>query len=302
MSKVLGKYKNGNYQVTIKEDGTKIRETDEERFIPEFAENIDVKICDRCDMGCMMCHEGSTPNGRIGDILNQEWVDTLKPYQEIAVGGGNILEHPDLIPFLEKLKERHVIANATLHQNHFEKNEKFIRKLIDEKLIYGIGISLSNPTLDFIKMVRKYPNAVIHVINGMVRKEDIMMLSDHSLKLLVLGYKKLRRGDSYFKEKEELIKNRQRWFYDNMEYLLERFKVISFDNLAIEQLNIKRFLTEEEWEEFYMGDDGTSTFYIDAVEHTFSKNSTVPTDCRYPLITDVVEMFQKVNHDLENCK
>lgn len=59
MSKILERYKNGNYEVTIEEDGTKIRETSEEQFIPEFAENMDVKICNRCDMGCVMCHEGS---------------------------------------------------------------------------------------------------------------------------------------------------------------------------------------------------------------------------------------------------
>ena len=136
MNKIMGKYKNGNYQVIIQKDGTKIRETQEEQFIPEFAENIDVKICNRCDMGCVMCHEDSTPNGKLGDILNQKWVDSLKPYQELAVGGGNVLEHPDLIPFLKKLKEKQVIANLTLHQEHFEYNEKLIKGLIDEKLIY----------------------------------------------------------------------------------------------------------------------------------------------------------------------
>ena len=107
-------------------------------------------------MGCVMCHEDSTPNGKLGDILNQKWVDSLKPYQELAVGGGNVLEHPDLIPFLKKLKEKQVIANLTLHQEHFEYNEKLIKGLIDEKLIYGIGISLSDPTIEFIRKVRKY--------------------------------------------------------------------------------------------------------------------------------------------------
>ena len=297
MSKILERYKNGNYEVTIEEDGTKIRETSEEQFIPEFAENMEVKICNRCDMGCVMCHEGSTPDGALGDILNQKWIDTLKPYQELAIGGGNVLEHPDLISFLEKLKEKQVIANITLHQKHFECNEDFIKKLIDRKLIYGIGISLSDPTIEFIKRARKFQNAVIHVINGIVKEEDIRMLSDHSLKLLILGYKKIRRGSSYFEKEEKLIKDRQAWLYDHIAFIFPHFKVVSFDNLAIEQLNIKRFLTKEEWDEFYMGDDGSSTFYIDTVEQTFSKSSTAPLDCRYPLQPDVVEMFHKIRHN-----
>ena len=34
------------------------------------------------------------------------------------------------------------------------------------------------------------------------------------------------------------------------------FEVLSFDNLALEQLGIKEILPQETWEQFYMGDDG----------------------------------------------
>ena len=47
MLKLLGVYKNGNYTVKILSDGTKIRETNEDEFIPSFAENCDVKITDK---------------------------------------------------------------------------------------------------------------------------------------------------------------------------------------------------------------------------------------------------------------
>lgn len=42
---LLGRYKNGNFVTTILGDGTKIRETKDDEFIPSFAENMDVKIC-----------------------------------------------------------------------------------------------------------------------------------------------------------------------------------------------------------------------------------------------------------------
>ena len=41
MLKLLGVYKNGNYTVKVLSDGTKIRETLEDEFIPSFAENCD---------------------------------------------------------------------------------------------------------------------------------------------------------------------------------------------------------------------------------------------------------------------
>ena len=42
---LLGRYKNGNFVTTILSDGTKIRETKDDEFIPSFAENMDIKIC-----------------------------------------------------------------------------------------------------------------------------------------------------------------------------------------------------------------------------------------------------------------
>lgn len=291
--KVLGRYKNGNYGVTIFSDGTKIRETEEDEFIPAFAENCDCKITDKCNGGCAFCYEGCTPDGKHGDILNYSFLDTLHPYTELAING-NDLSHPDLIPFLEKLKAKKVIANMTVNQIHFEKNQDMIRDLVDKKLIYGLGVSLKNPTEEFVKLVKQYPNAVIHVINGVLLPSDIEMLSDHNLKILILGYKQLRRGADWYAEETAYITANQRWLKKNLEIILEYFNVVSFDNLAIEQLDVRRLLTNEEWEEFFMGTDSEFTFYLDLVDGTFGKNSLAPEDERYPIMDNIDDMFEKI--------
>ena len=77
-----------------------------------------------------------------------------------------LFEHPDLLPFLEKLKEQKVIANITVHQVHFMQNLELIRKLKKENLIYGIGVSVSTPTEELIKALKSVPDTVCHVING----------------------------------------------------------------------------------------------------------------------------------------
>ena len=291
---LLGRYKNGNFVTTILSDGTKIRETKDDEFIPSFAENMDIKICNYCDMGCKFCHEGSTINGKFGNILNEKFIDTLHPYQEIAIGGGDATSHPDLIPFLKKLKEQKVIANMTVNQIHFEKKHELIKKLVDEKLIYGLGVSLVNPTKHFIELIKQYPNAVIHVINGVLKPSDIKALENNNLKMLILGYKHLRRGNEYFEEEQNDIETKQQWLYENLEDIIQKFKVVSFDNLAIEQLDVKRLLTQEEWDEFYMGRDSEFTYYIDMVEKKFAKSSTAPFDKRYDLLESVDNMFNKI--------
>lgn len=296
---LLGSYNNGNTMNHIFSDGTRIRETEDDEFRFDFASNMDVKICNFCDRGCPFCHEGSTQDGKFGDILNEKFIETLHPYQEIAIGGGDATAHPDLIPFLEKLKTQKVIANITVDQVHFEKKQDLIRKLVDEKLIYGLGVSLVNPTESFINLVKEYPNAVIHVINGVLKASDVAALENNDLKMLILGYKHLRRGNDYFDSDAVNIKKNQEWLYKNLGAILTKFKVVSFDNLALEQLDVRRLLSDRQWEEFYQGEDGTSTYYIDMVERKFAKSSTAPFDKRYDLLDSVDEMFQVVLSEKE---
>lgn len=291
---LLGRYKNANFVTTILSDGTKIRETEDDEFIPLFAENMDIKICNYCDMGCKFCHEGSTINGKFGNILNEKFIDSLHPYQEVAIGGGDATSHPDLTPFLQKLKEKKVIANMTVNQIHFEKKQELIKKLVNEKLIYGLGVSLVNPTKHFIELIKQYPNAVIHVINGVLKPSDIKALENNNLKMLILGYKHLRRGNEYFEEEQNDIETKQQWLYENLEDIIQKFQVVSFDNLAIEQLDVKRLLTQEEWDEFYMGDDGSTTYYVDMVERKFARSSTAHMNKRYDLLDSVDDMFNVI--------
>ena len=112
--------------------------------------------------------------------------------------------------------------------------------------------------------------------------------------MLILGYKQLRRGVDWYDTDHENIVVRQMWLYENLEELLNHFTVVSFDNLAIEQLDVKRLMTNEEWEEFYMGDDSEFTYFIDMVEGKFSKNSLSPLDERYDILDSIDEMFEKI--------
>lgn len=299
---LIGSYKNGNYNVHIFEDGTKVRENKLDFFKPEFPESFDLKITNRCDRGCLYCHENSIVNGKHGDILNLPFIDSMHPYTEIAIGGGNPLEHPDLYKFLELCKEKQFIPSMTVNQFHFMKYKEYLKALCDEKLIYGLGISLTNVhERDFIKSVKEFPNAVIHVINGIVSIEELEHLSKNNLKILILGYKMFRRGESYYKHfntdtiDNDINKKKVKLYVKLPEIIHEGwFRVVSFDNLAITQLNPERSLEKDEWNEFYLGDDGFATMYIDAVEGKFARSSTSPLDKRYDITSNITDMFNVI--------
>lgn len=293
-------YVNGNYTVKINTlNGTKIRETEEDDFKASHAENIDIKICDYCDMGCSYCHEGSTVDGKFGDLLNESFIGSLHAHQEVAIGGGDASSHPDLIPFLERLRDKEVIANLTVHQTHFMEKQDLIRRLVDEKLIHGIGISVVYVNDRFIMTAQKYPNAVLHTINGVLSEETLNKLADKNLKLLILGYKHLRRGNEHYSKAEPKILANQEWLHNNLPEIVKKFRVVSFDNLCIEQLNVRRLMNQEKWDEFYMGDEGSATFYIDMVNRKFAESSTAPLNERFDLLGSVDEMFQVIKGNVK---
>ena len=102
MKKLLSKYRNGNYNVAIFDDGTKIRYNNLDCLVPEFVESIDMKISNYCPFLCPMCYEKSSPDGEYGKILHHPFIKTLHSGTELALGGGAVTYHPDLIPFLDR--------------------------------------------------------------------------------------------------------------------------------------------------------------------------------------------------------
>lgn len=285
-------YKNGNYAVKIDiENGTKVRFNNLDHFNTAFAENCDVKITDKCDGGCPFCYEGCTPSGKHGDIMNYKFLDTLHPYTELAING-NDLSHPDIIPFMYKMKDKKIVLNMTVNQMHFERYFDVIKEWIDNRLIYGLGVSLRHSNKEFVDKIKQFPNAVIHIINGIFSNDDYEILKDNDLKVLILGYKHLRRGVDYYNSYDKDVQKNMSWLYGKLGEMLTHFEVVSFDNLAIDQLQVKRLLTEDEWSQFFMGQDSEFTFYIDMVDGTFGKNSLAVE--RYPILDNVDKMFEKI--------
>lgn len=294
--KLIAIYTNGNYRVSLYDDGTKVRETIDENdteFISEFPESIDLKITNQCDLNCPMCHEDSCIDGKHGNI-NEEFLKTIPAYTEVAIGGGNPLAHPNLIQLLELFKKNEVIANMTINQKHFMKYPEVIETLLNKKLIHGLGISFTHYDEKFINKIQKYDNIVLHIIAGLQDPFTLRSLYKKNLKLLILGYKVFRRGKALYDDFDNQIKilyNIDRMAKDLPE-IFNNFKVVSFDNLAIKQLKLKDKLVEEAWNEFYQGDDGSHTFYVDLVNREFARNSTSLQ--RFPISDDITDMFKRI--------
>lgn len=291
-------YKNGNYFVNLNlENGTKIRYTKDDHMKPEFPESMDIKITSCCNIGCPMCHEDSKPDGKHGDIMNAKFIETLHPYTELAIGGGNPLSHPQIYDFLLKCKSLYLVPSITVHQNHFEENYEMIKSWSEDRLVYGIGVSVFTVTPNLLNLLKSLPNVVVHLVAGIVSEDTLMDLTNNNIKVLFLGYKQFRRGESCYKAFPLAINKRIKMLGEMLPRMIKEnwFSTISFDNLAIKQLNPRSVMSEEEYDAFYMGDDGEYTMFVDLVENEFTVSSTKNT--RWGLKDNINEMFNIVKNN-----
>lgn len=272
---VLHQYQNGNCQVTLHENGSKAREwPDGAEPLPEFPESVDLKITNQCDKACAWCHESATKDGKhasVGRVV--EAVAGLPAGVEIAIGGGNPPAYPSLLDILRTFREKGLIANMTIQGGELFSPQVRMRitYLQRERLLYGVG--LSDPAFySVIADKRMLPaNAVCHVIVGIDDPWRAIALRAAGCNVLVLGYKRYGRGADHYTYGVE--KNMARWRYFTRTILRKAEGVLSFDNLALKQLDIRNRIPTDVWSKHYMGDDGAFTMYFDAVKNQYAGSS-----------------------------
>ena len=97
----------------------------------------------------------------------------------------------------------------------------------------------------------------------------------------------------YYNANRNVVDRNIDWLKQNIINIIPKFGVISFDNLALEQLDIKKQISNNQWNNIYMGDDGEFTFYIDLVKGTYAKNSI--SDEEYPINgMNISAMFEDI--------
>ena len=312
----IGIYNNGNYTVKIFYDGTKIKELNDPKFFkysefntelfkkseieymkPNFPDSIDLKITDFCNNNCEYCYENSGPNGKEADFkyLKNLFTHQIRPYTEVAIGGGNPISYSHIIELLECAKDNNVICNMTLKDADIIKPEniKLLEEIRDKQLIYGLGISPTNPEL-LVKAYNLCPlwHKIVHLILGIHGADYLEEIKTITDKILFLGFKNMGRAidiEINHKKIEEI-----KYMLDN--YLFpEEFEVISFDNLAIEQLKVDK----HKFKEVYQGEDGLFSCYVDGVnQKIYPSSTTINKDYSDNGKLSLNESFRKIRKDV----
>lgn len=302
------KYRNGNAVVTLDlRDGTRIIEyPDNEPLTLQTPLNIDIRVSTQCPYGynvetqkstCAFCHESALVDGQECHygVLQQVLMDAKLPRgTEIALGVNQITDN--LIQFVRNLYRLGLVVNITM-------NERYILQYGDQRLkqmlpyVFGLGISYRSlqGCLSLSDWIADYPHTVIHVINGIDDFDDIKELGIKYHKLLVLGEKDF----GFNRGKVDLSTEEHKQWKSNIMQLTEIFDIVSFDNLGLQQLEIRGKITDEEYKSFYQGEH---SMYINAVEQYFAPSSRTRNNIKHFGETDLRSYFQfcesqEVSHD-----
>jgi hypothetical protein len=160
------------------------------------------------------------------------------------------------------------IVNLTVNQGHLKRDLIMLNKLIDNGLIKGLGVSYRSALKFSVpEEILNYEHTVFHVICGIDSFSNVASLINNGVnKILLLGEKNF----GYNKGRVDLTTRKHKEWYWWVHKLFSMFNVVSFDNLALEQLNIKRFFTNNNWEVFNQGEH---SFFVDSVNGYFAPSS-----------------------------
>lgn len=292
-------YVNGNRLVVVYDDGRKERyasiDATHSTYKPTRPENIDVNLSYKCNVGCEFCYLGAKPKGTKwtydSTTLDQLFNNIDLRGLEVAMNLNSDNDDMSLyINVATYLNQQGAHPNFTINAKTFIE-----RKSELQDIDYSwLGISchdINEFNLVELELNRSSFNknkVVIHVINGIINIDELIAVKSN-IKILILGYKSIGRGLKY-----KSLNNLNRYISSSdIDNLSKHSNVIGFDSLALNQIDLSH---REDYDEFFLGPDGTASFYIDLVKMKYSTSSTTKNKSMNIDSMNINEMFMIINN------
>jgi MoaA/NifB/PqqE/SkfB family radical SAM enzyme len=205
--------KNGNYYILLdyqdnKRVALRLSESPDVELNPEHPELVDIKLTDVCHIGCTWCYQDSRSDSVHGKLETIKTViKSLNPeITEVAFGGGDVLQHPDIIGILKFSREQGLnSSNITMNWQSVIRYSDKVKEVMPH--LDAIGISITGrgqikKVVESLKEIECYiPSRIcFHVIPDLYNKEMLLKIlaevGDKSSEsdVLFLGYKTNGRG------------------------------------------------------------------------------------------------------------
>lgn len=297
--------KNGNYYILTQYENNKrlalrLSETADMELIPEHPELVDIKLTDVCHIGCTWCYQDSKSDSLHGDLdVIKTVIASLNPnVTEVAFGGGDVLQHPNIVEILEFSRYCGLdSSNITMNWQSIMRYEDEVKKVMP--LLDAIGVSITGVgqiklVVEKLKEIDCYTPSRIcfHVIPDLYSKDFLMKilreLKEYSVEsdVLFLGFKTNGRGHTANPKHVDNMK-------EIFEYIIENKLSLQCDTKFVK--DYFDIVKEYGSELTYDIKEGEYSMNIDCVENFYSQSS-YNLDFKDEIKKDfnIVEAFQKV--------
>ena len=302
----------GNWVVFDRRSGTKARYFLDGNEHPEgitrasIPELIDISITSKCNENCKFCYRDSKPNGTHASFeYLTSLIYYLKSHQvfEVALGGGEPLEHPDFLKIIKHCNNNNIIPNFTTRNLNWLKDDKLRKEILSNIGGFAYSVSNSFDVRKFGFLLNKYDiefdssscsftrRPSIQIVEGVVNKKEFVNIlhecAYHNFSLTILGLKLTGRGKCF-----KPVDN-----FDMLDVILsERSKgylcSIGFDTTMaqkyegrMENVGINRQL--------YSLEEGVFSCFIDAVNQEIGPSSFSP-DKMIPFLKNEFEILPEI--------
>lgn len=201
------------WTVFNRKDGTKVRmkfgkDSMVEPTKASAPELIDIKITDFCPFDCSFCYQDSTAKGQHAKLHTLDSIayalSELKVF-EVALGGGETTFHPEFTTILKRFRNLNVIPNFTTKSLHWLNDPKQSREIIESCGAFAFSVTEPEEIKNLASKMEHngFPleKASVQYVMGStseyVFKHILEDAAKHDLRITLLGYKTVGRGDEF---------------------------------------------------------------------------------------------------------
>jgi organic radical activating enzyme len=257
--------------------------------VPEL---VDLKISDYCSYGCAFCYQGSTRQGKHGDLDNiKQILDALAQMQvfEVALGGGEPTHYPHLAEVLQHAHEHGIVPNFTTFGVDWLQNAELVKTV--QQTVGAIGVSVhSAKELSKVAKIdhvlngqrgwgeRRVQVTAQHVVGSVDISETAQLLDacwDTGVDLLLLGYKPVGFGALHAPHDMTGLDTLLRLRRDRKPHWRAKISMLGVDTAFVQQFG--SLLTELEIPQVLVtSEEGKFSMYVDAVKLEQGPSSYMP--------------------------
>lgn len=247
---------------------------------------VDIKITDYCAEGCTYCYQGSTKRGTHAELkFIEETIKSLSALDvfEVAIGGGEPTEHPDLLRILESCNRYDIKPSLST------RNPNWIAEHYDQikEIIGAIGLSVDTVTdcknkLNILKpIMERGLRVTVQVAVGSCSQETLVEIiracEEYKVSILLLGWKETHRGKTAKKHDVDLYQVMKSFvgetqkFPNGESYTPWNGPHVGFDTVLVNET--KGWLEEFGKPWMFTTKEGAHSMYIDCVSKQMSRSS-----------------------------